>query len=130
MVCLDTSFVVDFLRGQKAAVKRMEELVSSSRAIATSAPTVMELTVGATLSQSQDEAEKIKDLLSSMIVLPLDVDSAIYAGETDANLALAGETMGTVDIQIGSIAVTNKEPLLTRNAKHFLRIPGLVIETY
>ncbi len=90
----------------------------------------MELTVGATLSQSQDETEKIKDLLSSMIVLPLDVNSAILAGSTDATLALAGETVGTVDIQIGSIAVANKEPLLTRNSKHFLRIPGLAVETY
>ena len=42
----------------------------------------------------------------------------------------AGEVIPPVDIMIGAIALENNEIVLTRNVKHFRRIPDLKVKTY
>jgi predicted CopG family antitoxin len=41
-----------------------------------------------------------------------------------------GNDIGDFNLLIASIALTHGEPLLTKNAKHFSRVPGLAVETY
>ena len=130
MVCLDTSFVIDFFRGKESAVQRMKEFANSSEAITISAPTIMELATGAGLADSQSERQQINTFLSSVMTLPLNAKSALLAGELNAKLILGGETIEPLNIQIGAIAVICRERLLTANPKHFSRIPGLVVEDY
>ncbi len=45
-------------------------------------------------------------------------------------LALKGEPIGDLDTLIASIALTNRQILVTKNKAHFEKIPGLVVESY
>jgi tRNA(fMet)-specific endonuclease VapC len=39
-------------------------------------------------------------------------------------------TIGYLDVFIASIAMTNGESLVTRNIRHFERVPGLKVENW
>jgi tRNA(fMet)-specific endonuclease VapC len=47
-------------------------------------------------------------------------------GELDA--AIKSSPIGESDLLIASIALANKQALITKNKKHFERIPGLQVE--
>ncbi len=128
MVCLDTSFLIDLFRGAKPAVQRMLELEADDEPVTVAAPTVMEFATGAYLAESPRERKQLRDFLASATVLPLDRDSAVLAGQINASLIKGGEAIGDMDVLIGAIATAHEERLVTRNAKHFSRIPGLAIE--
>ena len=80
------------------------------------------------------------DLISNRIVdpsvtrelriLPLDAKSALRAGRIEAALTEQGDSIDWADILIAAIAIENDEPILTKNAKHFGKVPGLQVETY
>ena len=129
MVCLETSFLIDFLRGEPRAVHHFETLVKIA-GVTVAAPTIMEITTGAALNESRQEREKLNEFLSSITVLPLDREAALHAGDIAASLILAGEHLEAMDIQIGSIAAVNGQSLVTANVKHFSRIPGLIVQSY
>jgi len=130
MVCLDTSFVIDFFRGRSNAVEQASTLAANNETITITAPTLMELATGAALNQSRAEKVKLTDFLNSVTVLPLNKKAALLAGELNAGLITGGEMIEPMDIQIGAIAVAHNEQLITKNVRHFSRIPGLEVRTY
>ena len=130
MVCLDTTFVVDLLRGRVEVERVIEGLDKSNEDIFIAAPSVMEIISGAELEKSGKEKEKALALFSRLVILSFDKESAILAGEIEAFLVLAGEAIEDKDIMIGAIAKSNREKLLTKNVKHFQRIRGLEVEGY
>ena len=131
MVCLDSSFIIDVIRGNKNIENMEGKIDMASEAITVAAPVIMELIKGAILSEKPEtEKQKVFAFLSSFIILNLNRDSAILAGEIDAKLRKLGHHIGIEDIMIGAICLTNNERLLTKNLKHFEKIPCLEIETY
>ncbi len=76
------------------------------------------------------EKQKILYVLSNTLIWHLDVDGAIKAGEIDGKLIQQGQKIDPEDSMIAGITISKGEKLLTRNLKHFSRIPGLKIETY
>lgn len=130
MVCLETSFLVDLIRGKKEVESLFEQLIESEEIITIASPSLMEVMSTASLNKKKNEKEEIISILSSIIILPLDKESAIKAGEIESELIMAGEIIGDADIMIAAIALQNNETLITRNKKHFEKIPGLKLETY
>ncbi len=130
MVCLDTSFVIDFFRGKQEAVEFAQTLATDNEVVTIAAPTLMELATGTVLAESRREKEQLNAFLSSITVLPLDKKAAMLAGELNALLITGGEMIEPMDVQIGGIAATNNHQLITRNVKQFGRIPGLNVRTY
>jgi len=131
MVCLETTFAVDLLRGNKIAKEKLTFLESIGEKLTIASPTIAELISGAILNpKNKNERENVIGLISSFNVLSLDKDSAIKSGEIEAELIRRGEPIQTDDIMIGAIALQNNEALVTRNKKHFERIKGLKIEEY
>ena len=131
MVCLETTFLVDFLRGKEEAESVFNDLVDRRSQITITSPSLMEIMSSAHNNQKKEELRKIEEvILSKVIILNLDKESAILAGEIDSELTLSGDSIGTTDIMIGAIAKHNNETLITRNKKHFERIKGLKIESY
>ena len=77
MVCLDTSFLVDLLRGKPEVAPLKEKLDKNEAVMAVAAPSVMELWTGALIAKSSaKEKEKVKQLLESLTVLSLTHSSA------------------------------------------------------
>ncbi|MBS3098502.1 PIN domain-containing protein [Candidatus Woesearchaeota archaeon] len=131
MVCLDTSFLIDVLRGEKRVEEIENRLDKGTEPVKVASPAIMELIRGAVLSNNPEtEKQKVHQLLSYLIVLNLDKESAIIAGNIEAELIKAGEKIDVEDIMIGAIAKKDNETLLTRNKKHFEKIKGLKIESY
>ena len=124
-------FVRGALRGDQHAKKVLDELTADSDTTSIATPTLMELRTSIALNTRETpEDQLINKIKASSILLPLDHESATRAGDIEAALILAGETIPPVDIMIGAIARQHNEVLLTRNAKHFKRIPGLDVRTY
>ena len=131
MVCLDTSFVIDLLKGKKEVKEIKDKIDSTDELISIPSPVIMELISGAYLSDKVKlEKEKIVKFLIKTKVIDFDNKSAFLAGEIEAKLIKNGETIETKDIMIASICIENDETLITRNKKHFENIPDLKFEVW
>jgi len=131
MACLDTTFLVDLIRGEKKVLDTLEKLEKSEENISISSISVMELVMGASISNNASiENDKIMKLLESLIILNFDKDCAILAGEIQASLRKSGNLIDLEDIMIGATAVNQNEILITKNKRHFEKIRNLEIETY
>lgn len=97
MVCLETSFLVDFLRGRQQAVDKMAELELGREPITVTAPSVFEMVERAALASTAAERERIAAVLSALTQLPLNGESAWEAGELSASLIKGGDQMGQMD---------------------------------
>ncbi len=129
---LDTSFLIDLLRGKDQKVKqKAEELdrVFTTREV--SAITVMELWRGACkAAKTKKEKEKVDTLLQSLVIHNFNQTTAKYAAEIEVDLEKRGEMIDLEDIMIAATARATNKKILTRNNKHFKRIQNITIETY
>ena len=129
MVCADTSFLVDIERQNDEALKKLRELADRGEVIFITSVSVAECYRGA--YGSRDGAKALKDtkeLLELFAVLSLDYESAKTWGELSESMKSG--SIGDRDLFIASIALVNEQSLLTRNKKHFERVPGLVVESW
>jgi tRNA(fMet)-specific endonuclease VapC len=67
----------------------------------------------------------VEALLAAVTVLPLDVSSARRAGDLRRKLEQAGITIGMADLLMAGIALEHGAILITRNRRHYQRVPGL-----
>lgn len=130
MACLETTFVIDYLRGDIRAKDELQRMKKQGENITIASPTVMEIITGASLSTSDKEKEEIVLFISSLAILPLDRESSFKAGEIEAKLIMGGDSIEKIDIMIAAIAIQNNEAIITRNKKHFEKIQGLKIKSY
>ncbi len=127
---LETSFVIDFLKGENDAVSKMRSIIYENIAYEIAAPTIFELWGGLEIMEnSEKEREKIVSLIEGLIVYPLDNESAKVAGRIDGELVKKGQKIDTEDCMIAGIALTNNQKILTRD-QHFKRIGRVKIESY
>lgn len=127
MVCIDTSFLVALERGDGGTLEKMQELEECGEVVYATAVTVAEYYRGA--YGSKDRARALRDakgLLDGFAILDLDYESGKIWGELAHSLK--SDTIGDRDLFIASIALSNKQTLITRNKKHFERVPGLQVE--
>jgi tRNA(fMet)-specific endonuclease VapC len=130
MVCLETTALVDLLRGKQQAKSMFEEVQRTEDEITIAAPSVMELWTGALLGDnSETEKAKINELISGFRILIMDEKSSKESGEIEAYLIKGGNIIEPKDIMIAGITKANGEKLVTRDA-HYARIPGLKLLKY
>lgn len=111
---LETSFLIDMMRGRPEAVALVRAIDRSGEHIALPSPGLFELWLGAGRSQrSGEEMERIGDLIAAFDVFPLTDGDAKEAGLLQARLSLAGSTMGTVDVLLAGMAKARGETLVT-----------------
>jgi len=128
MVCLETTFLIDILKGDPGVKDIMNSL--ERNILLPASPSVMELWSGALLADlPEKEKEKIGSLLESLAVLPLDEAAAKGAGEIEVSLLKKGEMIDVEDVMIAAIAITNGEKLVSRDP-HYARVKNLRLEKY
>ena len=128
---LDTTFVIDFMMGDKEAYDRMRSMMDAGLPISVTTPTIFELFSGvAQSSKPIREREKIQMILHHQTKWSLDDLSAERAGLIFGDLLKYGKPIEETDALIAGIAIEHNEPVLTRNVKDFSRVPGLKVETY
>lgn len=121
MILADTDVLIDALRGREPSRSRLAEALELG-ALATTSITTFELGTGA---RSERQRALIGDLLAGLAMLPFDEAAAKAASEIRRDLEARGQAIGMADYLIAGIAVSRALPLLTRNRKHFQRVPGL-----
>jgi tRNA(fMet)-specific endonuclease VapC len=128
MKCLDTDILVDILRNKHNAQEIVSKLDGEARH-ATTTVNAFELFYGANHSKNKpNNVEKVKLLLQRLDVLPLTLEASELAGEQMANLAAKGEIIEYRDAMIAGIVLELGLTLVTRNKKHFSRIPVIKLE--
>lgn len=127
----DTSFLIDLMVGDKAAVEKAREIEAKGTPLIVSAPTVFELYVGIFLSRKAEEGKaRILVVLESLPFLPLDVESSKAGGRIYGEKKRMGSTVDPEDAMVAGIARVHGEKVLTRNLKHFQGIEGVNVESY
>ncbi len=122
MVCLDTDVIINFLRKDKETISLLKEIKETDK-LATTTINSFELWKG--FYKTGRDKKTIINLLDSISLLKLDDKSSQKSAEIFEDLNSKGKMVDVLDVMIASIAITNNEPLLTFNKKHFERIEGL-----
>lgn len=126
-ICLDTDFLVNFLRNSKEEAEFVKNN-ESDKDMATTYINLFELYYGAYKSREKDNNLKaISNLLNRLNILNLSDESVKKAGEVLAKLEKEGKIIEFRDLFIGTIALVNKYSMKTKNIKHFNRIEELEI---
>ncbi len=126
--CLDTSFLVDFLRGDPAAVTRARQLEERQDRRYVPAPAAYELLEGA-LVRGERHLSRAVALLDAMDILPTDLQVASDAARIGFEGRRKGYTIIGIDILIAASARVNHLVLVTRD-KAFSHVRGLAVEPY
>lgn len=120
---LDTNILVDFLRGTKSI-----EVSMIKEGCAISIITYGELIYGACKSDKKEEnLSKIKEMINDLGIEISFLNEKIMNeyGELKAKLERKGERLDDLDLMIASSAISQNLTLVTRNIRHFKRIPSL-----
>ncbi len=131
MTCLDTDFIIDLLRRKPAAERKLEDLTAEGDKLTTTPLNASELYKGAyNSSRPIEEAKKVRHLLDTLDILEFSSAASETFGKLSIELNRKGNDIGDFDLLIASIALTHGEPLITKNARHFSKVPGLAVESY
>ncbi|AAB89764.1 MULTISPECIES: type II toxin-antitoxin system VapC family toxin [Archaeoglobus] len=127
MFCLETTFLIDLLRGRDEALKFYAKIRDSK--LYTTSISAWELLRGPKLIGKDKEFEVAVELLESLDVLPFSFNSAKIAVEIEKDLREKGMEVNLIDVLIASVAMEHSLKLVTRD-EHFSRIKGLEVERY
>lgn len=125
MVLADTDVLVDAFDKEREPMRSRVLDLARSGELATTAITLYELTAGPRTTGAQ--LEVLHAALESVAVLPVTRGAAEVAASANRYLARRGEAIAVPDALIAGVCIAHGLPLLTRNRKHFGRVPGLEI---
>ena len=123
MVVLDTNILIEYSKGNKEIIKKLDTI--HSRNLLITVFTVDEFLYGLYLRNSPDEIFLGKELLKKLNVLDYSFNCADKTAELRLKLRKKGQMIDDYDLCIASVCIVNKESLLTLNKKHFQRIKEL-----
>jgi tRNA(fMet)-specific endonuclease VapC len=125
MIVADTDVLIDFLQGRNPAADRIKLELEDSR-LAVTAIGRFELLAG---TRSTRVEKVVRQLLDAIPCLALDAASADRAAAVRRELEQQGAGIGMADSLIAGIVLASGSMLLTRNSRHFERVPGLKLGT-
>ena len=122
---LDSSFVIDHLRGEPAAVRRLRDAFEDG-----DDPIVTEIVVCEVRAGLRADDEKhFEAFLEPIEFVQPGVETAMTAGRWRDELRRGGRTLSLGDALIGASAEALGATVLTRNARDFALMP-VAVEVY
>ncbi len=116
---VDTSVLIDYLRGHPGAAATLERERASAPLHAS------EITRLEVLAGMRSVEEATRSLLSTLRWHPVDSDVAEQAGVLGRQWLPSHHTIDGADLAIAATVIRTSSRLLTRNIKHFPMFPGL-----
>jgi predicted nucleic acid-binding protein len=122
-ICLDTTFLIDLLRGLPAAVDKAEQLKEAGSDLITTSINAFELYIGVMRSASPKRSASLEALLADLRILVLGKGEAEESASIMADLMGKGETIEMRDALIAGCMLRNACPsIVTRNTRDFSRV--------
>ena len=129
MVVIDSDLIIKYLRKKpEFAVDFLNNLFENENKLKTTIFNYAELLEGAYLTKNVPKNLRyIKEFLSKFEILSFDIQDADLFSQIHAQLLKSGTPVGDMDVLIASIVLNQGETLVTRNLKHFSKIPMLKV---
>jgi predicted nucleic acid-binding protein len=121
MIVADTDVLIDYLEGRRPEAQAVAAALAAGR-LQTTVISHFELSSGARQARQR---KAVHTLLESIPALPLDRNAAQKAAEVRLELERSGIGIGMADSLIAGIVLLHGARLLTRNRRHFERVPRL-----
>ncbi|MCX6593494.1 MAG: type II toxin-antitoxin system VapC family toxin [Acidobacteria bacterium] len=126
-VLLDTSVIIDHLRGKDPSISRRLE---ATPVLFVPVIAIGELVYGVCRSKFAQKGERqLRMFLEACVVVQTDEEAAHVFGRVKAELAARGTPIPENDLWIASIAIRHNLPVATRDG-HFSAVPGLAVENW
>ena len=129
MIVLDTSSLIDYLRGVEATY----DLTDEENEVAITTITYHEIMVGLKRKRSKREEKFFRRLFSEVKILPFDTKAAEESSSIAARLMAIGKEINALDILIAGIAIANgADRIITRDTdfKEVAKISDIDIVLY
>ena len=121
-VVLDTTVLIDYLRG-RPAVARVNALLDRGDALCTTPINVEEVVRGLRSA----EIAAVDDLFDGLRIVPVGLTEGRLAGEWRRRFAAQGVTLSQADCLIAAAAFSTAAVLATGNPRHF-PMTGIAVE--
>ena len=132
MYLLDTNVLSEVIKREPspALMARLAEV--DAEELFTTSVTVMELRYGAARRHDRRRfwVRLEREVLSRVQILGFGASEAEKAGDLLAELAKRGVPIGLEDTLIAAVALTHGCAVVTRNVRHFERVPLLEVENW
>lgn len=112
---LDTTLIIDYLRGKKERVKLLRKLVSKGASLGCCLINIIEIYAG----MKEKERVITEEFLDSLEYYEISKDIAKKAGDYKKTYQKRGITLSLPDVAIAAVAVYNNLILLTDNSKDY-----------
>jgi tRNA(fMet)-specific endonuclease VapC len=123
---IDTDILIDYTLRREPSTHVLSDLLEDG--VATSILSYGELLEGILGRQSlQEHEEAVTSILEIVTLINLSEEIVRMFAEVRSGLRRTGRLIGDIDTLIGATAVIHDLTLLTRNVRHFERIPHLRI---
>ncbi|MEK6860044.1 MAG: type II toxin-antitoxin system VapC family toxin [Nanoarchaeota archaeon] len=130
MIGLDTDTIIDIFKDD---FKLSELIKSLEEDLCSTIINYQELIFGLDFNNKKhlEEGEYYDSLFDKIILLNLDKDACKKTNEIIRNLLAKGNPIGEFDCMIAGIFLKNGvNKIVTRNVKHFEKVPGLKVISY
>lgn len=121
-VIADSDAMIDYVQAEGCHAQ-VTSMLKQGR-LGTTSVTVFELWRGC---DTDDKKDEIRRALRGVRIYGFGLPAAKRAGELARLLDADGNTIGERDTMIAATCLAARLPLLTRNVKHFRRVPSLRI---
>ena len=130
---LDTNAVIGLVTNRPPTIReRLRQISPTTLPLAISSIVLFELWYGVARSRHRAEnAERLRGFMSGdVVVVGLEEEDAVIAGDLRAELERAGTPIGPYDLLIAAQALRSGSTLVTANVREFRRVPGLAVEDW
>jgi len=130
-LCLDTDVLIDYLRKPSETVMFVMRMIYEGKISAhTTTVNSFEIWLGTLLAPKPEEIIKeTEEFLNRLQILDFNYAASVEASRTMMKLRKQGQTIEIRDLFVASISKVSGMPLITRNLKHYKRIPRLMVLT-
>jgi tRNA(fMet)-specific endonuclease VapC len=127
---LDTDTVSFFLKGIPQVKSKFEITYAAQGYFNISIMTYYEIMNGLIFKDARRQLESFEGFTALCRILPINVEIALIAASTYADLRRKNLMIGHADVLIGATALHYDLQIITNNQDHFQRIPGLELDNW
>jgi len=128
MICVDSTCIIDFLKGDKNAVDILNKYQGD---LFTTEINIFEVLLGINLYGSEKERISSNGLISCFEILPFGKGCGEISAQITSNLIRKGQMIDQNDCFVAAIMFKNGcDKIITKNKKHFSKIKNLKILSY